>query len=93
LFNNGSSGASKVLEFKIDEAAGSATAGATITDGSSSMVLGDVQVLSSGNLWVTYSTSGMMREYDKSGKSIAEYKVGTGYSYFTESLYAVPVNK
>lgn len=85
---------SVIRELQIDEAGGSATAGPILSDGLLSTFLGDVQVLRNGNLWVTYSASATMREYDTTGVALVTYRViGGGYSYFMESLYDKPVNK
>lgn len=81
---------SAVQDLQLDEGERSVQVGTMLSDGSYSGVLGDVQVLSNGNLWVTYSMTGLAREYDTTGAVVAEYTGLTGYSYFMESLYEPP---
>jgi len=95
IFNNGQSGASHVLEFKITETSNSITTSSVkdFSSGTSSNVLGDVQRLPNGNTLVTYSTVGQILEVDSSWNTVQTIKSGTnalGYSEWRETLYGPP---
>jgi Arylsulfotransferase (ASST) len=91
LFNNGTFGDTHLLEFQIDEAAHQAVLVKDWSDGSTSSVLGDVERLPNGNTLATFSTSGLVREYDAQGQAIADYRGDFGYATFRTTLYGKPL--
>jgi hypothetical protein len=92
LFNNGNSGASHVLEYKMSSGSTlSTTLVKDFTSGStSSMVLGDVQRLPNGNTLITYSASGQIIEVDSSWATVQTLKANFGYADWRETLYGPP---
>jgi len=95
IFNNGSGmgGASKILEFKLDESKMTASKSWEKTASGSSMSLGDVQRLPDDHVLVTVSNAGKMDELDGSQNVVRSFSAGEfGYSEFRESLYGPPVD-
>lgn len=87
--NNGGGGTSKsaAIEYGLD--------GSLIkkfASGGSATNFGDVQRLSNGNTVVTYSTSSLIQEVDKSDTLVLEVKGSGSFGYveFRESLYGLP---
>ncbi len=61
----------------------------------SSIVLGDVQILSNGNRLITFSTAGVIHEVDGTSKALIQslsFSLGgaTGYAVKRASLYGPP---
>ncbi len=96
VFNNGQSGTSHVLEFKLSTSGTmSATSVKDYTYGStSSNVLGDVQRLPNGNTLVTYSVAGKIIEVDSSWatvQTLATSGTSFGYADWRPTLYGAPL--
>jgi hypothetical protein len=93
VFNNqGENGGSSVLGFDYDLGSGTATSTLTYDSGASSGAFGDVKELPNGNLYVTYSTSGVLHAITQSGTLLRELKVNgsLGYSEHRATLYGPP---
>jgi hypothetical protein len=89
--NNGGGGTSKsaAIEYGLD--------GSLIkkfTSGGSATNFGDVQRLANGNTVITYSTSSLIQEVDKSDAVVLEVKGSGSFGYveFRESLYGLPID-
>jgi len=91
FFNNGSSGASTALFYKLSEGATfSAMKTGQYQPGTSSLVLGDVQRLPSGNTLVAFSINGEVHEIDPSGALVQTIKGPGGYIEWRQTLYGPP---
>jgi hypothetical protein len=92
IFNNGSSGAAHVFEFKLTESTSaiSTTTVKDFTSGNSSNTLGDVQRLPSGNTIITYSNGGVILEVDASWNTVQTLKGTFGYADWRPTLYGPP---
>jgi hypothetical protein len=91
IFNNGQSGASAALFYKLTEGATlSATKTGQYSPGTTSSVLGDVQRLPNGNTLVTFSIAGTMDEIDPSGALVQHITGPGGYADWRETLYGPP---
>ncbi|HEY3495831.1 MAG TPA: aryl-sulfate sulfotransferase, partial [Polyangiaceae bacterium] len=90
--NNGSNGGSSILGFQFDMAASTATPTLDYSSGKSSGAFGDVKELANGNLYVTYSTSGVIHEVSASGTLLREITTSAslGYSEHRKTLYGPP---
>jgi hypothetical protein len=91
IFNNGQSGASSALFYKLTET-GTLKAEKTgqYSPGTSSLVLGDVQRLPNGNTLVTFSLDTSVHEIDPSGALVQQIDGPGGYSEWRETLYGPP---
>jgi hypothetical protein len=91
IFNNGQSGASTALFYKLTET-GTLSASKTgqYSPGTTSSVLGDVQRLPNGNTLVTFSIAGSMDEIDASGDLVQHITGPGGYADWRETLYGPP---
>lgn len=94
FFNNGSSGASHVLEYTL--VTSGATMSATLvkdftSGGTASMVLGDAQRLPNGNTLITYSVSGQILEVDPAWATVQTLRGSFGYADWRETLYGPPL--
>jgi hypothetical protein len=93
LFNNEGTDGAKIIRFKYDTAAKTATEEASYSCGLASRALGDVKELPNGNYFVTYSMIGTMHEIDSSMKTLLrEVETGASVSYAEHraSLYGPP---
>lgn len=99
LFNNGEGGfgggegSSMALSFSLDEGAKTAVQEWSYEGGASSATLGDVQMMSNGNILVTYSNNGLMHEVSPNDQWTLIRKLtagGFGYSDARRSLYGAP---
>jgi hypothetical protein len=91
LFNNGTSGASAVMEYKITEGGTfAATKSWEYKPGTSSNVLGDVQRLPNGNTLVTFSTASIIHEIDPQRTLIQSFNGPGGYAEWRPTLYGPP---
>ena len=93
VFNNDTNGSpSHALEFELNAASTlSATAVEDFVSGSlTSNVLGDVQRLPNGNTLITYSTSGVILEVDRSWAMVQTLSGSYGYADWRETLYGPP---
>jgi hypothetical protein len=90
--NNGSNGGSSVLGYQFDIAASTATEYFDYSSGNSSGAFGDVKELPNGNVFVTYSTSGVMHEVSPEGELLREITTSEslGYSEHVGALYGSP---
>jgi hypothetical protein len=90
--NNGSNGGSSVLGFQFDMASSTASPNLDYSSGRSSGAFGDVKELENGNLYVTYSTSGVIHEINAAGTLLREITTDAslGYSEHRASLYGPP---
>ena len=89
--NNGSNGGSSILEFEYDMNAHTATKIFDYSPGVSSMAFGDVKRLPGGNLFITFSTSGVFHELDPSGNLLRVIETDAlGYSTQRKDLYGPP---
>lgn len=92
VFDNGpfpESRSSRVYELALDPVAGVANVVWNYDSGLYSAVLGDVQRLSNGNTFVTYSTDRIVHEVDGEGELVRAltFPELIGYSQYVESLY------
>lgn len=93
VFNNNGASTSRVLDFAVDESKLEARLLRQFSsDGLSSLVLGDVQLLPNGHVLSTLSTSGRLVEYEASGEVAASIKSSTsmGYTMYRKTLYGPP---
>lgn len=89
--NNGSNGGSSILEYSFDIAGQSFDLTLDYSAGVSSGAFGDVKRLPNGNIFVTYSTSGVIHETDASGNLLREITTTTvGYAEHRKTLYGLP---
>lgn len=90
--NNGSNAGATILGFKYDIAAKTATQILDYSPGIASAAFGDVKELPNGNLYVTFSTSGVFHEITSSGTLLREVKTSgaVGYSEHRGTLYGKP---
>lgn len=89
--NNGSNGGSSVLEYEYDLTSQSAALVLDYSSGNSSGAFGDVKRLPNGNIFVTYSTSGVIHEIDANGSLLREFTMDSiGYSEHRKTLYGPP---
>jgi hypothetical protein len=91
IFNNGQSGASTALFYKLTES-GSLAAMKTgqYQPGTSSMVLGDVQRLPNGNTLVAFSLAGTIQEIDPANALVQELSGSGAYIEWRATLYGPP---
>jgi hypothetical protein len=91
IYANNAAGMSKsqAIEYGLD---GSLIKKFTSNGGATNF--GDVQRLSNGNTVITYSTSNLMQEVDKSDTVVLEVKGSGSFGYmeFRESLYGLPLD-
>ncbi len=92
IFNNeGSNGGSSVIEFSYDIQSKTAAKIFDYSSGNSSMAFGDVQRLSNGNTFITYSSTGVFHEISSSGALLREMTTDpVGYSEHRRTLYGPP---
>lgn len=93
IFNNeGTNGGSSILGYQFDIATSSATKYFDYSSGNSSGAFGDVKELPNGNLFVTYSTSGVLHEVNADGELLREITTSEslGYSEHLGALYGSP---
>jgi hypothetical protein len=92
VFNNNASGASHVLEFKLNTSGTLSAASVKdfTSDSLSSNVLGDVQRLPNGNTLIAYSTSGEALEVDSSWAAVQTLTGIYGYVDWRATLYGPP---
>jgi hypothetical protein len=91
LFNNGTSGASAVMEYKITETGTfAATKSWEYKPGTASNVLGDVQRLPNGNTLVAFSTASIIHEIDPQRMLIQSFNGAGGYAEWRATLYGPP---
>jgi len=90
--NNGSNGGSSILGFDFNIAASTATERLDYSSGRSSGAFGDVKELPNGNIFVTYSTSGVFHEITATGQLLREVSTSDslGYSEHRRTLYGAP---
>jgi hypothetical protein len=91
IYANNAAGMSKsqAIEYGLD---GSLIKKFTSNGGATNF--GDVQRLSNGNTVITYSTSNLIQEVDKSDTVVLEVKGSGSFGYveFRESLYGLPID-
>jgi hypothetical protein len=98
FFNNGpmmgmggSGGASKIMEFKLDESKMSATKSWQKNTNGSSSTLGNIQYLPNGHYLVCASNAGQMEEWDNTQKVVKGFSSSEfGYAEYRPSLYGPP---
>lgn len=91
VFNNGQSGASTALFYKLTEGATlSAMKTGQYQPGTTSIVLGDVQRLPNGNTLVTFSLASTIDEIDPAGNLVQRLNGPGGYAEWRETLYGPP---
>jgi len=92
VFNNGASGTSHVLEFKLSTSGTLSAASIKdfTSDSLSSNVLGDVQRLPNGNTLIAYCTSGEVLEVDPSWATVQTLMGIYGYIDWRQTLYGPP---
>jgi hypothetical protein len=91
LFNNGTSGAATVFEYKLMETGTfAATKNWEYKPGTASNVLGDVQRLPNGNTLVTFSTASIVHEIDPARTLIQSFNGLGGYAEWRQTLYGPP---
>ncbi len=94
VFNNGSDffgGTAHVLRFTFDLESRSATRTLDYSGGASSAAFGDVQLLPNGNIFITYSTSGVFQEIAPNSALLREMSTEfVGYSEHRKTLYGPP---
>ncbi|HLV66948.1 MAG TPA: aryl-sulfate sulfotransferase, partial [Polyangiaceae bacterium] len=90
--NNGTNGGSDILGFDFDLGGMSASPILNYSSGRSSGAFGDVKELPNGNLYVTYSTSGVIHEVSPQGALLREVTTSAslGYSEHRAMLYGPP---
>lgn len=90
--NNGSNGGSSVLGFEYDLNSGTANQFLDYNSGNVSNAFGDVRWLPNGNIFITYSTSGVMHEITGTGDLLREVTSSDslGYSEHRGTLYGPP---
>ena len=90
--NNGSNGGSSILGFDFNIASSNATERLDYSSGRSSGAFGDVKELPNGNIFVTYSTSGVFHEISATGQLLREVSTtdSLGYSEHRATLYGAP---
>lgn len=93
-FGGGGGGGSTIFEYKLTATANSLTATQSRSwTGNSSMVLGDVQRMPSGNVLITWSNSGVIEEKDPGGTTVRSYAISGGqfgYADWRPTLYGPP---
>jgi hypothetical protein len=94
VFNNGADmfgGGAHVLRFSFDLNTRAATQTLDYEGGVSSAAFGDVQQLPNGNIFITYSTSGVFQEITSDGTLLREMSTDfVGYSEQRKTLYGPP---
>lgn len=94
FFNNEEGDASRLMAFQLDEESLTATPLWQMSDNqTNSSVLGDAQWLANGNVLMTYSVPGIIREIQPNGTVVRQFRTeaeGFGYAEFRESLYGAP---
>jgi len=90
--NNGSNAGASILGYEYDISAKTATRFLDYSAGIASAAFGDVKLLPNGNLYVTYSTSGVFHEITSTGTLLREVKTSgaVGYSEHRGTLYGKP---
>jgi hypothetical protein len=90
--NNGSNAGATILGYKYDIATETATRILDYSPGIASAAFGDVKELPNGNLFVTFSTSGVFHEITSTGTLLREIKTSgaAGYSEHRGTLYGKP---
>ena len=96
LYNNGSGmggGSGKVLEYKLNESAMSASKSWEKTMNGNTYSLGEVQRLPDNHILVTISNAGKMEELDSSQNVVLTFSTTEfGYAKFRKSLYGHPID-
>jgi hypothetical protein len=92
VFNNTNGPRAQVLGFATDLAAKSATPTLDYDAGITCSSFGDVAELPNGNLYVTYSDTGVFQEISSTGRLLREVTTTrtVGYSEHRASLYGAP---
>jgi hypothetical protein len=91
FFNNGQSGASTALFYKLTETGTFAAQKlGSYAPGTTSAVLGDVERLPNGNTIVAFSNAGVIHEIDPSGALVQSISGPGGYADWRETLYGPP---
>ena len=92
IFNNNQSGNAHVLGFTYDLSAKTATKTLDYNPGIACSTFGDVKELPNGNLYLTYSDTGVFHEITKTGTLLRQVTTTTaiGYSEHRATLYGPP---
>jgi hypothetical protein len=92
IFNNNQSGNAHVLGFTYNESNKTATQTLDYNPGISCTTFGDVKELPNGNLYVTFSDTGVFHEITKTGTLLRQITTTTavGYSEHRGTLYGPP---
>jgi hypothetical protein len=92
VFNNTNGPEAHVLGFSYDRGAKTATTTLDYNAGISCSTFGDVAELPNGNLYVTYSDTGVFQEISSAGRLLRQVTTTTpvGYSEHRASLYGAP---
>jgi hypothetical protein len=92
VFNNNQSGNAHVLGYSYNLAGKTATQTLDYNPGISGTTFGDVKELPNGNLYVTYSDTGVLEEITKTGTLLRKVTTTTaiGYSEHRGTLYGPP---
>jgi Arylsulfotransferase (ASST) len=92
IFNNNQSGNAHVLGFTYNESNKTATQTLDYNPGISCTTFGDVKELPNGNLYVTFSDTGVFHEITKTGTLLRQITTTTavGYSEHRATLYGPP---
>lgn len=89
--NNGTNGGSSILEYDFDLQAKTSSELPDYSSGENSGAFGDVKRLPNGNIFVTYSTSGVIHEIDADKNLLRSIETDAiGYSEHRGSLYGPP---
>ena len=92
VFNNNQSGNAHVLGFTYSESSKTATQTLDYNPGISCTTFGDVKELPNGNLYLTYSDTGVFHEITKTGTLLRKITTTTavGYSEHRGTMYGPP---
>ena len=94
VFNNNQSGNAHVLGFTYNESGKTATQTLDYNPGISCTTFGDVKELPNGNLYITYSDTGVFQEINPTGAGTLLRKITTttavGYSEHRATMYGPP---
>ena len=95
FFNNGMSAEAHAVELMLDTSTMVATKVWDYAAGTTTPVLGDVQILDNGNRLITFSTAGLIHEVDSTGTTVIQslsFAAGgtIGYAVKRPTLYGPP---